>query len=450
MKRPIVLPVAKTVAVLFAALAQLTDLHAQITSGGWTYLLNSNNEATIIGYSGAGGAVTIPSNVDGSPVRQVGKAGVSVFGYRNTWITSVTIGDGVTSIGQEAFFGSLALTSVVVPASVTNIGVNAFWECAGLTGVEIPESVTSIGENAFGLTSLTNVRIPSGLTSIERGTFQGTRLTHVTIPDTVTSIGVSAFGHCTNLSSITIGSGLKTLDSQAFFGTHGITNVTLSIFSSHLASSFPETSITIDGTSLAKDAPFFSALATNDAFVTLLAQKIVASLPNNYNLATKSDLAAIPAGPEGAQGEKGDKGDTGATGPQGPTGAMGSQGPAGGLTDFSGPDADYSAFLNGLAGKILAATNNYGLATKFDLTKLPQTIVFTLRSPTTVGQTISLRASTRSGLPVTITSSNPTVVRVDGMTATALARGTVTLTATQEGNTDYAPARPVVRTLTVN
>ena len=64
-------------------------------------------------------------------------------------LTSVTIGNSVTSIGSDAFSGCSGLTSVTIPNSVTSIGEHAFSWCSGLTSVTIPNSVTSIGSYAF-------------------------------------------------------------------------------------------------------------------------------------------------------------------------------------------------------------------------------------------------------------------------------------------------------------
>mmetsp|Transcript_3871 Transcript_3871/g.8456 ORF Transcript_3871/g.8456 Transcript_3871/m.8456 type:complete len:80 (+) Transcript_3871:136-375(+) len=59
---------------------------------------------------------------------------------------SVTIGNGVTSIGSNAFFWCKSLTSVTIPDSVTILHENAFYQCESLTSVTIPDSVTSIGD----------------------------------------------------------------------------------------------------------------------------------------------------------------------------------------------------------------------------------------------------------------------------------------------------------------
>lgn len=70
---------------------------------------------------------------------------------------SVTIPDGVTSIGWSAFSGCSGLTSVTIPDSVTSIGGWAFSKCS-LTSVTIPDSVTEIGYRAFyGCSDLTTI-----------------------------------------------------------------------------------------------------------------------------------------------------------------------------------------------------------------------------------------------------------------------------------------------------
>ena len=82
-------------------------------------------------------------------------------------VTSITIPEGVTSIGNSAFSGCSSLISVTIPNSVTSIGNYAFRSCIGLISVTIPNSVTSIGSSAFsGCTGLTSITIPNSVTSI--------------------------------------------------------------------------------------------------------------------------------------------------------------------------------------------------------------------------------------------------------------------------------------------
>lgn len=89
-------------------------------------------------------------------------------------LTSVTIGNCVTSIGNGSFDYCSGLTSVSIPNSVTSIGDYAFHYCAGLTSVSIPNSVTSIGSYAFGsCTSLKGLSLGKSVSQIGDGPFYG-------------------------------------------------------------------------------------------------------------------------------------------------------------------------------------------------------------------------------------------------------------------------------------
>ena len=81
------------------------------------------------------------------------------YNYRES-ITSVSIGDGVTTIGYNAFRGCTELTSAAIPNSVTSVGVNAFRDCTKLKSVTISSSVTYFGQNAFmNCNALTNIYV---------------------------------------------------------------------------------------------------------------------------------------------------------------------------------------------------------------------------------------------------------------------------------------------------
>ncbi len=116
----------------------------------------------------------------------------------------LTIGNQVTSIGNQAFYSCSGLTEVTIPNGVTSIGNEAFYECTGLKSVTIGEKVTSIGDHAFhNCSGLKSVTIPNGVTSIgDHAFYSCSGLTEVTIPNSVTSIGDGAFANCNNLNKI--------------------------------------------------------------------------------------------------------------------------------------------------------------------------------------------------------------------------------------------------------
>ena len=92
------------------------------------------------------------------------------YSYRSS-IKSVTIGNGVTSIGDYAFSNCTNLVSITIPESVTNIGNSVFAGCEKLVSVTLPTFVNTFGSNVFyNCKSLTNITIPNGVESLY-GTF---------------------------------------------------------------------------------------------------------------------------------------------------------------------------------------------------------------------------------------------------------------------------------------
>lgn len=102
--------------------------------------------------------------------------------------------EGVTRVGNNVFRDT-KLTSVTIPEGVTSIGVSSFSGCSSLTSVTIPAGVTTIRDTAFGdCSALTSVTIPEGVKSLGDGVFSGcSALNPLTVPNTVTTIGVIAF-----------------------------------------------------------------------------------------------------------------------------------------------------------------------------------------------------------------------------------------------------------------
>ncbi len=249
--------------------------------GDFTYT-SDGSAITITGYTGPGGAVTIPGTISGLPVTRIGD---SAFESRAN-LTSVTIGNNVTNIGTRAFLGCSSLASVTIPNGLISIGAAAFFNCFNLTNVSIPNTVTSIGNSAFaGCNGLTSVSIPSSVTNIGDSAFGGcaslaaitvdslnssygsvdgvlfnqsqteliqypggkgssytipasvtsigdyafnrSSLTNITIPSSVTNIGVAAFAYCTSLTKVTIPNSITSIRGATFAGCYILTSVTI-------------------------------------------------------------------------------------------------------------------------------------------------------------------------------------------------------------------------------
>ncbi len=143
-------------------------------------------------------------------------------------ITSVEIKDGVSYIGEEAFFWCQNMTSVTIPSSVTSIESEAFELCTGLPQITIPNSVINIEARAFyACRQLTEITIPN-ITNIKASTFGSCKgLKTITIPNSVTSIGEGAFSHCSGAETITIPNTVTSIGEGAFSYCSGAETITI-------------------------------------------------------------------------------------------------------------------------------------------------------------------------------------------------------------------------------
>ena len=150
------------------------------------------------------------------------------YDYRDS-ITEVVIDDGVTSIGNFAFFYCQALTTIKIADSVISIGHNAFYDCGALTSITIPDGVTTISHHAFYFCdALTSITLPDSITGIENYAFTYCKsLMTITLPDSVTNIGCSAFYYCKALTTITIPDSVTSIGDEAFAECSSLVTITI-------------------------------------------------------------------------------------------------------------------------------------------------------------------------------------------------------------------------------
>jgi probable HAF family extracellular repeat protein len=232
-----------------------------VVQAQFTYTTN-NGTITITKYTGPVGAVTIPGMINGLPVTSIGyEAFYNGASVGAGILTSITIPDSVTSIGDYAFAWNYTLTSATLGNGLRTIGAGAFGQC-GLTGVYFLGDAPSLvpGPSVFAydydLVYVYYVRGTSGwgssfggcptavwcpppsgyIYTTTNGTITITGYTgpggDVTMPDTicglpVTSIGDGAFANCTNLTSVTIPDSVTSIGQYAFCGCSSLASVTI-------------------------------------------------------------------------------------------------------------------------------------------------------------------------------------------------------------------------------
>jgi len=148
-------------------------------------------------------------------------------------ITSVTVGDGITCIGNNAFYSCDNLVSVTLPDSLISMGDGAFCYCNKLASVALPAGLTSMGEGAFFFcTSLESVDLShTGITALPKEAFYYcTKLASVTLPDGLTSMGEKVFEFCEKLQAVDLShTGITVLPNRAFFSCDSLASVALPV-----------------------------------------------------------------------------------------------------------------------------------------------------------------------------------------------------------------------------
>lgn len=196
-------------------------------------------------------SLDLPDTIDGVEVTTIGRHAfaecvsltavrlpdsVKTIGYSDGWydavvddgvfknctnLSEVSLGNGVVSIGSDAFSGCTSLESIYLPDSVEDVGCRAFNGCSALKTVRLSPHISCLESGVFRFcTALENIEIPEGVSSIGAWAFKGcTALNSVIVPDSLTSIGDEVclfsfgemysysggvFADCPNLQYITI------------------------------------------------------------------------------------------------------------------------------------------------------------------------------------------------------------------------------------------------------
>lgn len=164
------------------------------------------------------------------------------FGYCSS-LKSISIPDGVETIGVMAFAYCSSLVTVEIPEGVSIIGGRAFESCGLLASVTLPESLTTIGERAFYTTGLTEIVIPAGVRDTYEETVdeEGNAVTVTTY-----GIGVCAFHTCASLTRAVVNAQIGTLPSGVFGYCVSLTEIYL-----------PATLKKVEGEAYASDESFY-------------------------------------------------------------------------------------------------------------------------------------------------------------------------------------------------
>ena len=214
--------------------------HLASTQGNVTYTMLTNKEKTKI--------IAAP----GAKPTQFTSSGT-------TYLTSITIPDQITEIGDYAFYGNPTLKTVNFHAGITRIGAGAFYEtqltrvsipnpdceignscfsnsqvssislpqgmkklgsfvffyCVNLTSLTLPEGMEEIGKMCFSSCALTSVNLPSTMVKLDSCALQDNPFTSINLKN-VKIVGHQAFSQCTNLTTITSNGKLEEIDGAAF------------------------------------------------------------------------------------------------------------------------------------------------------------------------------------------------------------------------------------------
>ncbi len=215
-----------------------------VSSEGFIYAKYENSTVKITGIENMPPLLTIPSEIDGMTVVEIGDSAFE----NDEMLLYLELPSTPIKLGKRFCSGCISLVSVNLANSVTSLPLGAFEECRNLSMIEGLSAVTEIGDQAFAsCTSLAYINIFDKLTSLGNEAFRGcTSLSSVTLPETLTSFGESVFWgceslvkvtancssipkftflNCTALTEISIGDNVEVIGEEAFRGCRALYTV---------------------------------------------------------------------------------------------------------------------------------------------------------------------------------------------------------------------------------
>ncbi len=176
---------------------------------------------TSVGSRACAGLAQVKTITFGDAVLELGDNAAA----NNPQLQKVVLGTRIESIGESAFSGCAALKEAELPRTLKTLGSRAFSGCSALESIELPDSLETMGTDVFSNCGLKTVRIVGNVPA--EALKDCTSVREVTLSDTTEKIGDSAFKSCTGLTRVNFGTGVTEIGSSAFSGCTALESVHL-------------------------------------------------------------------------------------------------------------------------------------------------------------------------------------------------------------------------------
>ena len=216
-------------------------------------------------------------------------------------LSNVTLGNGLTSVGDSAFNSCESLTIITIPKNVVAIGQSAFKECKSLISIMVDNDNQYFTNDEYGVLfnkdktmlmqyPIGNIRtsytIPDGVTTIgEMSFYNCASLTSITLPDSIRIIEDSAFSACEGITSLIIPDGVTTIGFSAFRNCFNLKDITL-----------PESVTTIGGYAITRYSTLIHYGGTEKQWKQLMTNNSEAEYYLKDNMVYCTDKTVLPSG----------------------------------------------------------------------------------------------------------------------------------------------------------